>query len=514
MPTTKTDVADGMVKKVVKKKKTARVTKNANGRSVKYPKLSVVLYGDSSLSVDGVPHKPAITAQLAREWLGWEEETPSTTFGSNYLLKFGDRKIRCSNNNSNRPFRNALYEKYKQEHLRNNWKVNGETIIIGQTGEVISGQHTLIGLIGASEEYLSNPSKYVEYWKTEPTLSKFVTFGIVEDDEVVNTIDTGKERGLDDVIYRQHLFPGLNPKNQQVCARMAKKAVQMLWDRTKAKNDAWGLRHTMGEYTKFLEDHIRLLQCVTHIWEEDSEGKIKQYTNPGNAAGLLYLMGCSTTEKMTYYGADHPNESLLDWSNWDKACEFWVKLAQNAESMVSVKHAYAQRGEQGPISSRERWGMLINAWMFYEQGEKFTPEDIMVLTDFDEVSNTRNIIDHPSIGGIDLADESLTTEVEIEERKQEVKKRKQKQAKKVNKPMQKISKIAKRAGKEWAKGDKAWVHPPGDDSYFAILVDDPFEAEDGTVSCEITEPGSETIWVEDTSRFSLDALRNPLKTGI
>src|SRR5262245_37690440 len=117
----------------------------AVGRPIRHEKLSVeVFQGDRGL-----------TAEQAKQLLGWQEESEAVKFGQDYLLV--DRrglKVRATNNTKNRPFDVQNCRALSQSMLLKQWRLNGEPLIIGQTDEVLDGQHTLVALVLAEQARL------------------------------------------------------------------------------------------------------------------------------------------------------------------------------------------------------------------------------------------------------------------------------------------------------------------------------------------------------------------------
>lgn len=120
-------------------------------------------------------------------------------------------------------------------------------------------------------------------------------------------------------------------------------AVDVLWDRTKAK----GYR-THPEIVGFLERHPKLLDMIEHIFTENSANgadggrKIsKLKLSPGMCAALGYLMACSGSEDENYIerykNGKPPSEKFLDFSMMDKAKEFWTRMA-GGRSFIPVRH--------------------------------------------------------------------------------------------------------------------------------------------------------------------------------
>ncbi len=207
----------------------------------------------------------AITLQKAKDLLGWEEEE-GIPYKKDFLLKdFHGTKIRCFNNVTNRPLYKPNLENLKQEILRNRWQLNGEPIIVGKTGLILNGQHSLLSFIAAVQEWTKDKDKW-PLTTEEPTLDKLIVFGIDESDAVINTMDTCKPRSLADVIYRSEFFAGTNQAERNKLSKITDYAIKLIWDRTGVSN-AFGLRNTHSESLDFLQRHPKLIDCFKHIFQ-------------------------------------------------------------------------------------------------------------------------------------------------------------------------------------------------------------------------------------------------------
>lgn len=237
---------DGTEKKAKKDGKPARKRKE-----VIYDDLDVIVYREGD--ENGV-----LTPDTMKRLLGWQEESENVKFGKNYL--FTDRrgkKVRLSNNLTNRPFYNAVAEDWMKEILIGAWRLNGETMIFDRTGMAQDAQHRGVGLIWAAQEVEAHPSKY-PYWEgNEPFIETIVVVGISDDDDTVNTIGTGKPRSLTDVIYRSELFASLPDKDRLKVARTASYAVKLLWVRTGADLVNVASRRSHSATLSFIYNHLR-----------------------------------------------------------------------------------------------------------------------------------------------------------------------------------------------------------------------------------------------------------------
>jgi hypothetical protein len=371
-----------------------KVVTTINGeREIIYPSYSATIYaGDNP-----------ITESLCHTLLGWEEETDTNKFGTEFLFTDLDgRKIRCTNDVRNRPlYMNTLVTTYMYEILRRKFRYNGETIIIGQTGIVCNGQHQLLALALAIQEWRKNPDKYPQ-WDCEPFIEKLVAFGIHEDDETINTMDTCKPRSLMEVIFRSELLKTIKGAGRKAACSMLDYGIRGLWDRTGAKENAYAPIRTHSESLDFLSRHPKLVECVKHIYEETKENEEKiQWVKPGMATALMYLMASSNTDRTAYYKSESPNESLLQMSNWDKACDFWSILNDNSDDLLPVRNKIQELMAQGYGNASERIAIVVKAWNVFVTGEVVLYDDLDLRYTEDE-NGFLCLAELPTVGGIDI----------------------------------------------------------------------------------------------------------------
>lgn len=375
-----------------KAKQFPKVVIGGEKRPIIYPEPAVALYRGST----------SITEEQGKAWLGWEEEGKEK-FKNEFLFRDENgKKIRCTNNITNRPlYFNMVVLTIKQEILRKRWRFNGETIIIGLTALILNGQHQLIALVLAVQEWRKDPSKWPD-WETEPTLEKAVAFGVSEDDLTVNTMDTCKPRSLPDVIFRSVLFNDYKGKDRKNIAHIGDFGIRCLWYRTGAKSNAYAPIRTHAESLDFIHRHPKLLEAVKHIFESDDKtGKVAWFIKPGMAAGLLYLMGSGATDRTTYYSNSDPDESMLDMSLWGKAMDFWELVSAGSEDMVPLVNKLTELHAANMATISVRAALMIKAWLLYSQGEAITIDDLDLQ--FDEDANGyMSLSELPTCGGIDL----------------------------------------------------------------------------------------------------------------
>jgi hypothetical protein len=470
------------LKKKSVKKSTKKSQPLTESREVIYKEvLADVCVGDT-----------AITADDAKELLGWEEVAGGELNYSKEIFSLAKKKVICRNNTINRTVYASVVLTLKQEILRRRWILNGEPIIVGKTGQLLNGQHTLLALILANQEWEADKERWAEYWETPPTIDKVVVSGIDEADQTVNTMDTCKPRSLVDVIGRSEYFSKLPEGEGRAIARLIDNAISLLWHRTGAKLDAFAPRKTHSESMDFLARHSKIIEAAKHIYEEDGKNKkIKRYLNPGYAAGLLYLMGSSDTDPEEYRKAAHRDESLLNWDKWDKACNLFVLLAAGGKETSAIRHMIAQSIEEGALSVSERWAIIANSWLAYSQGKSITEAALRLQYTEDE-DGVRHLTYHPSVGGIDLGDPSTADEeliaavdptpAEIEEKASKIRNKKEKGEEKTKptkaKPIKAVFRPT-RAGLNWAAGDIAWVRDQDGEHYLGQIDGDSWNCDDG-----------------------------------
>lgn len=397
---------EGAPEAPVKKAKPKKVEKSTEPREVLYPDVKAkILMGEK-----------ALTAEDAKKILGWETEPAGTTFGDDFLLRDKDgAKVRCNNNIGNRPFDPNLAKTWASEILNGNWKLNGEPMIVGKTGLVLSGQHRQVGLVLAAHEWGQNPDRW-EKWGKEPTMDCLLVLGVEEDDQTVNTIDTGRPRSLSDVLFRTiGLFKNLKKaSDRKAVARVMSYSIKMVWSRTGAGSDAFAPNvRTHADSLDFIDRHPRLCQFVEDVWNED-DGKnrrISKYLSPGYAAGLYYLMASSATKSEVYNKSSSPNEAMLDWSLEDRAWDFFVALSSGDASIASIRTAMgillnSDDTDGEGLSIQERIAILAKAWNLFALKQPITAKGLELKYVTDDETGLKRLAEMPTVGGIDRGNPS------------------------------------------------------------------------------------------------------------
>lgn len=451
----------------MKKNKKQSKTPSANGVSPKTPAPETdrpTIYPD--LEVNGVKINPdslRITADKMKILLGWEteedwiarrrKEDPSL---KNATLSFATAKpeiepllvdeeknrVVCWHNLGNRPFDEATARKYAQDILTRNWAgyhngetINGEGMIVGRTGRVMSGQHRGVGTVLAAQLWAKQRSFWAKHWTEEPFVETLIVFGVSESPGVVRTLDNVRARTLADTIYTSPAFAGITQAGKRrQCSKSLGAAISLLWKRTGAAETADKYQTHAASFA-FQDRHKRLERAVRFIMDEDEDGArshLKGITT-GLAATALYLMGTSASDIDDYRGeTPAPSEKSLDFSRWDAAEEFWTVMMSGEEKIREpLQSALALLYDEEVARTREKLLVLAKAWNLWieagtephQLGKVQATKDLLALHYHAKNDGTLVLTDDDTFGGIDLGqapepqDEDATTEEEVEAEK-------------------------------------------------------------------------------------------------
>lgn len=350
----------------------------------------------------------ALTADIAKDLLGWKSETKGIKFGDSYILIDENKcKVRCFNNTKNRPLNEEWCRSLAQDILNRRWQINLETIIIGQDAQVLSGQHRLIGLVLASQLWANDKTgHWKEKWDTEPVIETLVAFGADESEECTRTLDNVRPRTLSDVLYVGGSFGMHKPKDRKVLVRIVDYAVRLLWQRTGVSRNEFVSKRTHSEALDFISNHPRILDAVRHVYDEDQGGNIRKFIGLGYAAGLLYLMAASNDSRDAYVGGgdDQPSEVRIDMGRWEDACQFWTLFGQ-ATGLRAVKVAIqpqpeSEDEEQRLMTIHEQLAIIVKAWLAFIDGQPVTAKTVALR--YQTKDGFRMLTESPTVGGIDV----------------------------------------------------------------------------------------------------------------
>lgn len=374
-----------------------------------------------------------ITVEMAQELLGWKVVTDK---GATFHFRDVERnRILCSNNLTNRPLYKANYDRLKQEILKSRWYMNGEPIIIGDEESILNGQHTLIALVLAGQEYEKDPELWEQFWDVEPWIEKVVITGIEESDEVINTLDTCRPRSFADCIFRSDYFEDIKKvATKKKISKAVDFAVRLLWHRTGVFKDHHGTKRTHPEAMSLIERHPRLLEAVRFIFEEDEDGEhyLSRFLARGTLSGMHYLMCTSASSDAEYFPGRE--EASLNFSNQDSAEAFWIELKNPKGELSSLRKLLSGLGGQGDADRIERLALICKAWELWIDEREVTTEALKLEYTRDDYGN-KVVAENHSVGGIDLGneveiDDYIPEDLEQRARAEKVKSLKRKRAKK------------------------------------------------------------------------------------
>lgn len=340
----------------------------------------------------------AITAKIAKEMLGWKEYDKRDSDAEFYLLRTPEGKwVKCLHNTKNRPLSDGWCKTLAQDILNLNWVVNGETIIIGKSRQILSGQHRLIGVILADQLWHRDKHKWTENWPNAPVIESIIVDGIEEDSRHTRTLDNVKPRSLSDVLFTSDLLKDYSTADRYVLSRIADYAVRILWHRTGAAN-AFTPYRTHSESINFIGRHPSILGMVKTVFDLNEKKGISKYISPGYAAGIMYLMAASSTNGSAYWDADPPSEDLLDLEMEERASDFWSEFAQGKITGLTEALDKLAETETDGVGYEEAIALVVKSWAMFMRRVPVKNLSLKYIRDED---NIRRLGERPVLGGID-----------------------------------------------------------------------------------------------------------------
>lgn len=330
-------------------------------------------------------------------------------------------KVMAWNNTHNRGVNKERTDGYRQSVLMRQWAgpttfpgetVNGETISISRTEQIISGQKRLLAVYDAWLDWLDNPEKWLANWPKEqypdgPVLESLLVYGVSDDLRVVQSVDDVQIRSEADIfsiggavekMFGDADAAKLSTKQRAEASRMLQTAVDFLWDRLRMSDV---LHHTNAAGQQFLADHPKLHRAVRHIFDENGQDAGRPISimrlSPGQCSAMLYLMAAGKTNG----GLRQPTEEELDVSLWKKAEEFWAETArkQGGFKVLADVLSKTMDPDEGSLAVR-RCCIVAKAWAMFSGGGKITADALKLDTVQDDNGRT-HFVDPPDFGGCD-----------------------------------------------------------------------------------------------------------------
>ena len=484
------------------------------GREVIYPEVQLIFYSGDGSQKTVVKDRPAITAEQMKKILLWETEAEwivrqqavDPTFDGGFpdvgrqvvsvdpetgvehratvLLKDNEgQKVVCWNIVANRPFDEGRCRQYVQDMANRQWAgpttlpgetVNGETLVIGRTGAVESGQKRGVALVLLHQlwkKHCEMTGVYSFLWPKEkypdgPVLDIPVFVGISENPRVIRTLDNVQTRTTSDTYFSSPLFDELLPGPRKECCRSCGVATGLLWDRTGAgKQSAFHKYRTHSEEAEFLDRHPRLRKCVLHLQKCNStEGRgISQGLgmSAGECAAIMYLMGHGDSDIDVYSNAEpRPKESVLDCGLMDRASEFWEEVGKvegDGATIAAVVSSVVDK-DAGSIKHR-KYAILSKAWALYVDDQPIDEESISLNEDdFQVDEHGKTTLSKPfhfnhGDNGIDLGSKVTRSQKDAEAAKAEAAKEKEEARRKaVEEADRRLKAVQKKNGQKNGNG--------------------------------------------------------------
>lgn len=415
----KNDAPAAAPKKTAKPVTSPPVKKPAADRPVLYPEIMV----RRCQSKNGT----ALTREQNRDLLGWQEETDEVKFGEDYLLVDNrGKKIRCTNNATNRPIRSSQLAVIEQEVLTGNYAPkgpNGETISFDPYGEVTDGQHRMLGFENACQTWEAD-EHWRKTWPEMPVIDTLLVFGIDGSPETLRTIGQVAPRTIMDVLFQDRkVFGKVRSGDRKALARSCDYAIRFVRHRTGADRDAYTPKMTHSVAVDFLSSHDRIKRFVKHVFDESQPAKqdkgpavpsrLTKLLPPGTLSGLLYLMASCHSDGAKYRKKSHPNENGLDWSAMERAEEYVVALASDSKDVAAVGEAVATLyNTPGTLGGNpaERLAIVIKGWNVFKANKPIKPEHLAL--EYEGELDERDLVNLPAVGGIDRGEPEEEAEPE------------------------------------------------------------------------------------------------------
>lgn len=168
-------------------------------------------------------------------------------------------------NTMNRPLRQSSIDTWAEAMKAGKWELNGHTIIISNTGDVLDGQHRL------SACFLSGA-----------TFESYVIIGMTKD--VFATLDTGKKRSGADALSIHNKMNGIEGEYESAVIAACRTCLEY-------KEGVWKTRHT---HTITNADMIQFLEANPGIvtWVKKAKTKKRDWVNRHAASiGAVAYLG-------------------------------------------------------------------------------------------------------------------------------------------------------------------------------------------------------------------------------
>lgn len=281
-------------------------------------------------------------------------------------------------NNTNRPYRKGISQRYAEDIIRKEWKRTLEPLTFDTTGEGVSLQHRLGGLLLAEKKRAKNPEYFTEAygWNDEVTMPVTLAFGADPDGNDLQ--DRGQQRSAKDVLFRRSEFPDIKESDLKRLTADLAVAARLCWLKLGSKKVSDAPHFPHSELISFIEKHPKLKEMVSYVYAEDGkkDKKIVTYLKSrGYLAGLVYLFGISDTPTVG-------DENDWDFSKWDTAQDFISRFAAGVfedenDPILQLREWLTKEMSKDKKPTRDmKVNMIIKVWNAYVAGESLEPKQM------------------------------------------------------------------------------------------------------------------------------------------
>ncbi len=246
-----------------------------------------------------------ITPVLAKEWLGY--------------------------NTNNRPLNRKLVQQYADAMTRGEWVLNGDSIRFSVTGRLLDSQHRLHAVL------LSGV-----------TIQSLVVYGLP--DEVFETIDCGRRRGVADVLHINGY------KNRNVLGAVLMQLFFHINRSTKGIKSTGHIRPTSQQLMAILEDNLSVEKSIATICAVQVN---TQLISKSLCSFVHYLLASKGYES--------------------EATEFFMHLykgynLQDKSPVLTLRNFFINKRSMGGIKFDQTMtvALIIKAWNKHIAGEKMS----------------------------------------------------------------------------------------------------------------------------------------------
>jgi hypothetical protein len=452
----------------------------------------------------------AMDINTMKTYLGWvdeaqasEEEGKEVKFGSDYHFRdcLGN-KVRITNSlrtedgeASNRPLALADCKKYAVQMLSGRWNFSCEGYGINEAGRIIDGQHRLVAAVFAEQTRQANLEACINLWegnKDPFKLEGIVIIGIEDNPDLEDTLNTGRNRKLKDVLYRNYDgWPkGTTDKEVRKYAPHLQTALKVVWERTSGKNISAARHFPHNEAKEFIKKHPKLVNCVIECvkYEDGAAKNITTYVSLPYMAAIMYLGGTSRTDYVEYL---EEGAEAIDYTLMEQMETFVSEFTGGVIDLQPLRNVLININARSGAARDEIVGLLVKAVNLYLEGKKI-PKTLKLKKTKDEHGALR-LAERPRLGGLDIdVNDQIDKKVLNKYKKPNVFRGKTvKKAEKVEKKEGNKGKTARKTAKKATKSKKVAGITRGTDVW--VKTDDDEERWEATVQ-EIHGEGEEVTY--------------------